>query len=98
VKRPLNPFTSLLTRATDRLYAEPVSLAGPLHDDPLLTLHRISSNPAHFGEVLPFGDSELRRQRISDLLDMARIYLKHERKMRSDLRHQGELALPEQPG
>ena len=94
MKRPFNPFTSLLTRATDRLYAEPVNLADLLVRDPLVSLHLISRNPEHFGDVQPFGDTELRRQRISDLLDMARIYLSHERKMKTDLSRQGELALP----
>jgi hypothetical protein len=96
VKRPNNPFTSLLTRAADRLYAEPVSLADALRTQPLVTLHAISSEPERFGPLQPFGETELRRQRIRDLITTARIFLAHEHKMQRDERRQGLLALPEQ--
>lgn len=95
--RPFNPFTRLLTRATDRLYARPVSLAAMLCRDPLRTLHLISSNPETFGHLLPFGDTELRRQRISDLLTIARTYVAYETKMRADMRDQGVLPWPTNP-
>ena len=91
-----NPFTSLLTRAADRLYAEPVSLADTLRAHPLVTLHTISSEPERFGRLQPFGETELRRQRIADLITTARIYLAHEHKMQRDNGRQGQLALPKQ--
>lgn len=97
MKHSTNPFTSLLTRAADRVYAEPVSLADQLRDNPLVTLHTISSQPERFGQLQPFGETELRRQRIGDLITTARIFLAHEHKMQRDERRQGLLALQEQP-
>jgi hypothetical protein len=93
VKPSFNPFTRLLTRACDRLYAQPVTLTDILLAYPADTLHIMSVRPEHYGRLQSFADEDVRRQRVNELITAARTYLAHERKMAADLRRQGELPL-----
>jgi hypothetical protein len=56
VENSPNPFTSLLTRACDRLFIQPVLLTDRLRRNPADTLHALSCRPEKFGAVVIFPD------------------------------------------